>query len=105
MARTTIIGDADVAVGTAGTAIDTNGYGMITLVINAAAAGTLAFTECDTSDGSYTNVDASDMILPTIASAGAFLGAYIGNKRYIKYTLSGTGNTAVILKTEKRMAD
>lgn len=104
MARTTIIGDADAAVGTAATAIDTNGYGIITFVINAAATGTFALTECDTSGGTYTAVDSADSIIPTISAAGAYLAGYIGNKRYLKYTLSGTDNTAVILKTEKRMA-
>jgi hypothetical protein len=104
MARISIIGDCDAVVGATATAIDTNGYGSITLVINAAAAGVVTLTECDTSDGTYTAVASTDAIVPTIGEAGAFLCSYIGSKRYIKVGLTGTGNTFVVLKSEKRMA-
>ncbi|MCK9299026.1 MAG: hypothetical protein PHF83_02525 [Candidatus Methanomethylophilus sp.] len=105
MARTSIIGECDAVAGATATAIDTANYGTITLVINAAAAGVLTLTECDTAAGSYTAVAAEDAIIPTIGAAGAYLAAYIGSKQYVKVGLTGSGSTFVIVKGEKRRAE
>jgi hypothetical protein len=104
MARTSIAIDI-IATGGAG-AIDTNGYGTVSIVCTGAATGVLSLTECDTSDGTFTAVDAGDITGDTAIAASAYnIAGYIGNKQYIKASVTGTGNTFVIILGEPRLAE
>lgn len=113
MARTSIVGQSKgVAVGS--TAIDTNEYGTVTIIaVSAAAVGAeLTLTECDTSNGTFTAVDSSDVVGAEL-TAGAVtfdvatvnLVGYIGNKRYIKAVITGAGTSGAVLLSEKRYAE
>jgi len=95
--------------GTSAEAIDTynGGYAEIYLLFTVAAAGTVTLTECDTSDGTYSAVDASQILgSTTLATATEFpVISYIGDKQYIKATVTGTGNTFEILWAAPRMSN
>lgn len=113
MARTSIVGQSKgVAVGS--TAIDTNKYGTVTIIaVSAAAVGAeLTLTECDTSNGTFTAVVSSDVVGAELTAgkvtfdvATVKLVGYIGNKRYIKAVIAGTGTTGAVLLSEKRYAE
>lgn len=113
MARTSIVGESKgVAVGS--TAIDTNEYGTVTIIaVSAAAVGAeLTLTECDTSNGTFTAVDSSDVVGAELTAGKVTfdvgtvnLVGYIGNKRYIKAAIAGTGTTGAVLLSEKRYAE
>jgi hypothetical protein len=95
--------------GTSATAIDTysTGYSEIYLLFTVAATGTVTLTECDTSGGTYTAVDSSYILGSTALATSdeSPIIAYIGNKRYIKATVTGTGNTFEILWAAPRMSN
>ncbi len=88
MARTSIVGESKgVAVGS--TAIDTNEYGTVTIIaVSAAAVGAELTAGEVTFDVGTVN-----------------LVGYIGNKRYIKAAIAGTGTTGAVLLSEKRYAE
>ena len=113
MARTSIVGESKgVAVGA--TAIDTNGFGTVTIIaVSAVAVGAeLTLTECDTSSGTYTNVTSEDVVGAELTAGKVTfdvgtvnLVGYIGNKRYIKTAVAGAGTSGAVLLSEKRYAE
>lgn len=112
MARTSIVGESK-GLATSSTAIDTNGFGTVTIIaVSAAAVGAeLTLTECDTSNGNFVAVDSSDVVGAELTSgvvtfdvATVNLVGYIGNKRYIKAAVAGVGTSGAVLLSEKRYA-
>ena len=78
---------------TAGTAIDTEGYGSLTIALVGTTVGavTPALTDCDTVDGTYKTVAAEYIIADkksAIATAGEpYSIGYNGKHRYVKFAL------------------
>lgn len=103
MARTSILGQSKVVKLTSGTTeLDTNGYGSVTIVIDASVIGDLTATESDGT--SFANAPAWAIVDGVVADTGQSLAAYIGNKRYVKFTFSGTATLYAIL-SEARNAE
>ena len=115
--------DATLADATPGTAvaIDTQGANNVVIhiftgtITDAGTAGiTWALTECDTSGGSYTAV-ASDEIDGSLADLSILLDGdddkyigsigYLGNKRFIKITPTGTADTDGAVKAVAILSD
>lgn len=93
-------------------AVDTNGYGIVTiLMVASAASATLAVTVGDTSTPDTTpettlidpdTGETVDLASLTLAAKGdTRILSYIGDKRYIKAT--GTNATALVYLEEPRM--
>lgn len=84
-------------------AIDLQGFDAAAVIINTgdiAASGnfTPKLTECDTSDGTYTDVVATDLVgaFPSaLAAASVYKVSYIGSKRYIKTVLTLNSGTSI----------
>lgn len=103
MARTAI---PATAVAGGSTAIDTEGYGTVTIVgTTTAASSAITITVCDTSDGSYAAPAAGEVIDPIkgtaptltgLASGKTVIASYIGPKRYLK-AVGTTTNVIVVL--------
>lgn len=103
MARTSILGQSKVVKLTSGTTeLDTNGYGSVTIVIDASVIGSLTATESDGT--SFAAAPAWAVVNGVVADTGQSLAAYIGNKRYVKFTFSGTAALYAIL-SEARNAE
>ncbi|NCA74370.1 MAG: hypothetical protein EOM93_05970 [Gammaproteobacteria bacterium] len=112
MARTGIAGES--AAYAAGAAIDTNGYGKVTilLIAGSGASGVVTLTDGDTSTAA--DVVTADNVIGGVPSA---LGAitidqgttavisYIGSKQYVKPVVSGSGAIGAVLLSESRYAE
>jgi len=87
---------------TSGTAVDRQGYLSAVVSASVSAAGTLAVTECDTADGSFTAVADERVVmgrnLSNISVVNDELMAVeldlVGCKRYIKVTVTPGGSAA-----------
>ena len=92
------------------TAVDTDGYGTVTIVgTTTAASSAITITVCDTSDGTYASPAAGEVIDPIagtaptltgLASGKTVIASYIGPKRYIKAV--GTTTNVIIVLGEPR---
>lgn len=104
MVRTSILGQSKVVKLTSGTTeLDTKGYGSVTIVIDASVIGSLTATESD--DGTtFAAAPAWAIVDGDVADTGQYLAAYIGNKRYVKFSFSGTAALYAIL-SEARNAE
>jgi len=88
---------------TAGSAIDLLGFDSAMLTINTGAiAGSglyvVSLDESDVSGSGYTAVAAADMIgtLPaSLAADSVYKVSYIGNKRFVKATITKTSGTSI----------
>lgn len=111
MSRTAIPGGCTVA-NAGSAAVDTNGYGTVTLLIAVTnATNSITINEGDTSGAVSSAVAAADLIDPTTGepadlsanqSNGALkLVSYIGYRRYIQAT--ATGATVYAILGEARM--
>ncbi|WP_287994600.1 hypothetical protein [Acidiphilium sp.] len=84
-------------------AIDLRGFDSACVVINTGAIGgagnfTPKLTESDTSDGTYTDVAAADLVgeFPSaLAAASVYKVGYIGNKRFIQTVLTLNSGTNI----------
>jgi hypothetical protein len=92
------------------TAVDTDGYGTVTIVgTTTAASSAITITVCDTVDGSYAAPAAGEVIDPIAGTAPTLSGlssgttviaSYIGPKRFIKAV--GTTTNVIIVLGEPR---
>lgn len=108
MARTAIHGGAQ-AFDASTTAIDTNGWGKVTVIaISTAAGGSVAVQVGETASTDTTPtttlIDPSTgepAVLTGLASGKTVVASYIGEKQFIKAT--GTNATVLVLLSEARM--
>lgn len=92
------------------TAVDTAGYGTVTIVgTTTAASSAITITVCDTVDGTYAAPAAGEVIDPITGAAPTLSGlssgttviaSYIGPKRFIKAV--GTTTNVIIVLGEPR---
>lgn len=103
MVRTSILGQSKVVKLTSGTTeLDTKGYGSVTIVIDASVIGDLTATDSDGT--SFAAAPDWAIVDGEVDEAGQYLAAYIGNKRYVKFSFSGTAALYAIL-SEARNAE
>jgi hypothetical protein len=104
------VGTTGIAGGKLSVAIDRRGFDTAEFIYSSGASATVADTitpvvyECDTVSGSYTSVAAADLLgsetALTLTAAKTGKVGYIGNKRFLKIRLYGTGTaTAVVAAT------
>jgi hypothetical protein len=95
----------DYAATTKGTAVDLLGYDSAALVINTGAVTSaglyvVKMQESDTTtDGDFSDVDASDLVgsLPaSLAAASSYKQSYVGSKRYIRAVITKTSGTSIV---------
>jgi hypothetical protein len=104
------VGTTGIAGGKLSGALDRRGFETVEFIYSSGASATVADTitpvvyEGDTTNGSFTSVAAADLLgteaalTLTVAKTGRV--GYIGNKRYLKIRLFGTGTaTAVVAAT------
>jgi hypothetical protein len=104
------VGTTGIAGGKLSGALDRRGFETVEFIYSSGASASVADTitpvvyEGDTTNGSFTSVAAADLLgteaalTLTVAKTGRV--GYIGNKRYLKIRLFGTGTaTAVVAAT------
>jgi hypothetical protein len=104
------VGTTGIAGGKLSGALDRRGFDTVEFIYSSGASATVADTitpvvyEGETTNGSFTSVAAADLLgteaalTLTVAKTGRV--GYIGNKRYLKIRLFGTGTaTAVVAAT------
>lgn len=104
MARTSIIGQSK-AVAASASAIDTLGYGTVSIVIVGGSAETTGTITVGDKSNALAAPPASDVLGENVAAIGEIeLCSYVGPARYVKVAMSGTGGTGLVFLSEKRMA-
>ena len=104
------VGTSGIAGGKLSGVLDRRGFESVEFVFSSGASATVADTitpvvyEGDTTGGSFTSVAAADLVgteaALTLTAAKSGKVGYIGNKRYLKLRLYGTGTaTAVVAAT------
>jgi hypothetical protein len=104
------VGTTGIAGGKLSGALDRRGFETVEFIYSSGASATVADTitpivyEGDTTNGSFTSVAAADLLgteaVMTLTAAQTKRVGYIGNKRYLKIRLFGTGTaTAVVAAT------
>ena len=94
------------------TAIDTAGFGTVTIVgTTTAASSAIAITVCDTVNGTYAApaagevidpVTGDDAVLTGLASGKTVIASYVGPARYVKAV--GTTTNVIVVLGEPRHA-
>jgi hypothetical protein len=100
------------AVAGGSTAIDTAGFGTVTIVgTTTAASSAIAITVCDTVDGTYAAPAAGEVIDPItgtaptltgLASGKTVIASYVGPARFVKAV--GTTTNVIVVLGEPRHA-
>lgn len=104
------VGTTGIAGGKLSGALDRRGFDSVAFIYSSGASASVADTitpviyEGDTTNGSFTSVAAADLVgteaALTLTAAKSGKVGYIGNKRYLKIRLYGTGTaTAVVAAT------
>lgn len=119
MTRKSIVGESEIVVNDTTNGLDTNGYGTFTMILKADSSNTtFTVTEAPDSSTSFTATADGDLDIKTtyaVSSSGVItvtanktvIVGYVGNGRKVKIVPDATksGASAVVLKTERRMAD
>jgi len=101
------VGTTGIAGGKLSGALDRRGFESVEFIYSSGASATVADTitpvvyEGDTTGGSFTSVAAADLVgteaALTLTAAKSGKVGYIGNKRYLKLRLYGTGTATAIV--------